>query len=1335
MGRRGDVAVLEFAAGLPLGIAPPRLRLGRWDEDRPFSTHGFPDGHPDGIGAHGVIKGGLRVGVEWAQLEVTSGRRLTRGYSGAPVLDDETDAVVGMAVAEDAADPTAGIAAMIPLAKLVEYWPRLADELPSRLTDDPALDAHWDPRARGVEQKAKLGWFFTGRRQALTELVDWLTAAPDPMSNLRVVTGGPGSGKSAVLARLVTLSDPRYRSRLPPTLAPDDPTATLPTGVIDVAVHARKASSDFALRTIADAAGVSATDPEGLSNALLERQQAFAIVVDALDEADDPPKLAHTLGTLASETADAGVRLLVGTRPGGPSGRLLSALGLSRRADDPALIDLDTADYLSLDDLTEYVRRLLLLVDVPPDPKRRDTPYRGRESLAAQVAQAIARKAYPTFLIGQLVSRALLRRPQPLTPDDKEWERFPDTVENAMGKYLASFGTQQEQDRVKDLLRPLAYARGDGLPLDDDVELWPRLATALAGPGRSYNLVDVRELLDTAADYLIETVITGEAAYYRLYHQALADRLREGDHRRPIASPQTIFQSLLGAVPRRADNRPNWLAAHPYLQAHLAGHAADAHQLPTLLNDPEFLVAADPASLFGVLQQTGQPQTSMSQVYRQAYAHLRPGSGLAGERASYLQLSARWHGADAFAEQLDQLPLTMPWKVRWIRGRLTTPHYILGRFSHDLTGLAIGKRSGRTVVIAGGIGEGLRVWDLDTAEPVFGPLPGHRAVKAVAVGERAGRSVIVSGGGYEGTVQVWDLETGELVLGPLTGHSYVGAVAVGERAGRSVIVGGGDYRGDAGERGGMVRVWDLETGELVLGPLTGHSYVGAVAVGERAGRPVIILIGGGDAGERGGMVRVWDLETGELVLGPLTGQSYVGAVAVGERAGRSVIVSGGDYRGDGGYAGMVGVWDLETGELVLEILTGLDAVGAVAVGERAGRSVIVSGGGSGGGYEGTVRVWDLETGELVFGPLTGHDGSVIAVAASERAGQSVLISGGHDGTVRVWDDQIADEPASNRLTSQSGSTAALAVGRRARRTVLISRGLDAGERGGVVRVWDLETGELVLGPLTGHSYVGAVAVGERAGRSVIVSGGGYAGMVGVWDLETGERVLEILTGHSYVGAVAVGERAGRSVIVGGGDYRGDAGERGGMVRVWDLETGELVLGPLTGQSYVGAVAVGERAGRPVIISGGDYTGDDGSEGTVWVWDLETGERVPGILHTPLVAVYSIAVGRLAGRSILVSGGPGDQVWICDLDTGELVFDPLTRGGKNMSTKAVAVEELAGRLIVAAGGGRKVEVFELGSLPKLMHSVDLGYEIDALVLAGSGALVLGTTGGTLRVDLQ
>lgn len=66
------------------------------------------------------------------------------------------------------------------------------------------LEIHWAVKGRGVEVAAAAGWYFTGRTTALRDLTGWISQpADDP--RMRVVTGDPGSGKSAVLGRLVLL--------------------------------------------------------------------------------------------------------------------------------------------------------------------------------------------------------------------------------------------------------------------------------------------------------------------------------------------------------------------------------------------------------------------------------------------------------------------------------------------------------------------------------------------------------------------------------------------------------------------------------------------------------------------------------------------------------------------------------------------------------------------------------------------------------------------------------------------------------------------------------------------------------------------------------------------------------------------------------------------------------------------------------------------------------------------------------------------------------------------------------------------------------------------------
>jgi WD40 repeat protein len=81
------------------------------------------------------------------------------------------------------------------------------------------------------------------------------------------------------------------------------------------------------------------------------------------------------------------------------------------------------------------------------------------------------------------------------------------------------------------------------------------------------------------------------------------------------------------------------------------------------------------------------------------------------------------------------------------------------------------------------------------------------------------------------------------------------------------------------------------------------------------------------------------------------------------------------------------------------------------------------------------------------------------------------------------------------------------------------------------------------------------------------------------------------------------------------------------VRVWDLESGEPAVGPLTGHDAVNAVAVGERDSRPVIVSGG-------RDGTVRVWDLaeEPHAALRIELQHRVMSVASTAEGLVIGTT-------------------------------------------------------------------------------------------------------
>ncbi|WP_399919959.1 hypothetical protein [Streptomyces kanamyceticus] len=108
------------------------------------------------------------------------------------------------------------------------------------------LDEYWISRATGQMSGSGPGWYFSGRAALVTRMIEFLGGD----DSVLIVTGPAGSVKSALLARLVTLSDPRFRAddAYRPLLDAIPEHLQVPEGAVDAAVLARDTDPARAVR-------------------------------------------------------------------------------------------------------------------------------------------------------------------------------------------------------------------------------------------------------------------------------------------------------------------------------------------------------------------------------------------------------------------------------------------------------------------------------------------------------------------------------------------------------------------------------------------------------------------------------------------------------------------------------------------------------------------------------------------------------------------------------------------------------------------------------------------------------------------------------------------------------------------------------------------------------------------------------------------------------------------------------------------------------------------------------------------------------------------------------
>ncbi|MFE1592365.1 AAA family ATPase [Nocardia sp. NPDC058705] len=398
-----------------------------------------------------------------------------------------------------------------------------------QVADSRAEVDYWLDRASGRVGADDPGWYFVGRRALTVEVARFLRSG----TGMLIVTGAAGTGKSAIIARAVTLSDPKFRQdrRYVPAIANAPADSLPPVGSVDIAVLARQKRAPAILEQILRAVAITPTPSERANTQQLRDRlhehltatgQPVTIVLDGLDEAIDPllllPEVVSPLAGWRDRDGTHLIRWVIGVRSDpatsdahSPHGRSLLRQLNDVAADEVTTLRTDGPE--TIDDIADYLQALLANA-----PAYRDD-HTARQHLASLVTARIGR----SFLDARLAGERLRRLTTPQSVNDPAWlASLSDGTVGLLRRDIADAGTDiYTVEHILAVLRAAAFAGGNGVPADT---LWEVMAAAVLDSPLPNGAID-HVLTGPLIGYLTRDAAEGITTY-RPVHERLREVLR-----------------------------------------------------------------------------------------------------------------------------------------------------------------------------------------------------------------------------------------------------------------------------------------------------------------------------------------------------------------------------------------------------------------------------------------------------------------------------------------------------------------------------------------------------------------------------------------------------------------------------------------------------------------------------------------------------------------------------------------------------------------------------------------------------------------------------------------
>ncbi|EUC54453.1 vegetative incompatibility protein HET-E-1, putative, partial [Rhizoctonia solani AG-3 Rhs1AP] len=561
----------------------------------------------------------------------------------------------------------------------------------------------------------------------------------------------------------------------------------------------------------------------------------------------------------------------------------------------------------------------------------------------------------------------------------------------------------------------------------------------------------------------------------------------------------------------------------------------------------------------------------------------------------------------------------------------------------------------------------------------------------------------VASGTYDGDIWVWHIGSEQQVVDSGEHQDSISEITFSHDGAHIV----------SGSENGIIRVWDAYSGQIALPLLVGHpDYVISIAVSFDNTKIV--------SGSPDHTICVWEMQNGRPVFDPI--KRHTGTLhTVDFSPNNSFIVAG--------CTNMVCVWDSHTGQSLLAPLLHKDSIYSVAISPD---STYIAAGLSGG----TIQIWDVTSGKAISELSTGSKSRVNMLTYSADGTRIISHSESNlemtERLLCLFDARNTSAPLNaNASLGHTEPISSIDISPNGERIVSGS--------GDTICVWDPITGQLVLGPLTGHTdYVYIVRyspVGSRflscsedntlrqwdaqTGDGLVVKNPivdktsfisaayspdgnhiatiSYDAIVCVWSSKTGEQILGLMQGEEE-GLSIQFSTDGATLLTSWSD---------GAVRIWDMQSGQLVssIPSQVGLSLVASAFSPD--GLRNVIAEPIY---NNSSATMYQRITQTGERIPWPFKGDISRISGIQFSHNGSR--IVHGSFDRTVHIWDAQTGDPVFGPLKGHIDGVTAVAYSPD---GTYIASASKDKAIRIWDVRMQPDSSPFIEW-------VLKGDGSLM-------------